>query len=79
MGGSVVCVKLNLVELEPVLYLQFAPEPAEDSGSMIETQDTLDHEHLGTTRAYVQTIAVKKDKFSGSIRSRMEALDSTRS
>ena len=26
---------------------------------MIETQDALDDEHLGTTRAYVQTIAVK--------------------
>jgi site-specific recombinase XerD len=51
----------------------FARIFSEDSGSMIETQDALDHEHLGTTRAYVQTIAVKKDKFSGSIRSRMEA------
>ena len=51
----------------------FARIYAEDSGSMIETQDALDHEHLGTTRAYVQTIAVKKDKSSGSIRSRMEA------
>ena len=57
----------------------FARIYAEDSGSMIETQDALDHEHLGTTRAYVQTIAVKKDKFSGSIRSRLESLDSTRS
>lgn len=52
----------------------FARIYSEDSGSMIETQDALDHEHVGTTRAYVQTIAVKKDKFSGSIRSRMEAL-----
>jgi integrase len=50
----------------------FARIYSEDSGSMIETQDALDHEHLGTTRAYVQTIAVKKDKYSGSIRSRME-------
>jgi hypothetical protein len=39
---------------------------------MIETQDALDHEHVGTTRAYVQTIAVKKDKSSGSIRGRMD-------
>jgi site-specific recombinase XerD len=51
----------------------FARIFSEDSGSMIETQDALDHEHLGTTRAYVQTIAVKKDKFSGSIRSRIKA------
>jgi site-specific recombinase XerD len=50
----------------------FARIYSEDSGSMIETQDALDHEHVGTTRAYVQTIAVKRDKFSGSIRSRME-------
>ena len=51
--------------------LTFARIYTEDSGSMIETQDVLDHEHLGTTQAYIQTIAVKKDKFSGSIRSRM--------
>ena len=51
----------------------FARIFSEDSGSMIETQDALDHEHVGTTRAYVQTIAVKKDKFSGSIRNRMES------
>jgi site-specific recombinase XerD len=29
----------------------FARIYAEDSGSMIETQDALDHEHLGTTKA----------------------------
>lgn len=51
----------------------FARIFSEDSGSMIETQDALDHEYVGTTRAYVQTIAVKRDKFSDSIRSRMEA------
>ena len=49
----------------------FARIFSEDSGSMIETQDALDHEHVGTTRAYVQTIAVKKDRFSSSIRGRM--------
>jgi site-specific recombinase XerD len=49
----------------------FARIYSEDSGSMIETQEALDHEHVGTTRAYVQTIAVKKDKSSGSIRSRI--------
>lgn len=53
----------------------FARIFSEDSGSMIETQDALDHEHVGTTRSYVQTIAVKKDRFSGSIRSRMESAD----
>lgn len=49
----------------------FARIFSEDSGSMTETQEALDHEHVGTTRAYVQTIAVKKDKSSGSIRSRL--------
>ena len=53
----------------------FARIFSEDSGSMIETQDALDHEHVGTTRSYVQTIAVKKDRFSASIRSRMESAD----
>jgi len=49
----------------------FARIFSEDSGSITETQEALDHEHVGTTRAYVQTIAVKKDKFSSSIRSRI--------
>jgi site-specific recombinase XerD len=49
----------------------FARIFSEDSGSMTETQEALDHEHVGTTRAYVQTIAVKKDKSSRSIRSRL--------
>lgn len=49
----------------------FARIYSEYSGSMAETQEALDHEHVGTTRAYVQTIAVKKDKSSGSIRSRI--------
>jgi integrase len=51
----------------------FARIFSEDSGSMIETQDALDHEHIGTTRVYVQTIAVKKDRFSSSIRGRMSS------
>jgi hypothetical protein len=38
----------------------FAHILSEDSGSTIETQNALDHEHVGTTRAYVPTIAVKK-------------------
>jgi hypothetical protein len=46
-----------------------------DLCSLIETQDALDHEHVGTTHTYVQTIAVKKDKFSGSTRGRMEGAD----
>lgn len=49
----------------------FARIFSEDSGSMTETQEALDHEHIGTTKAYVQTIALKRDKTSGSIRNRI--------
>jgi hypothetical protein len=41
---------------------------------MNETQDTLDHEHLSTMKDYVQTIAMKKQKFSASLRGRMESM-----
>jgi site-specific recombinase XerC len=34
----------------------------EDSGDLLETQSALDHESQATTRAYVHTVAVKKDK-----------------
>jgi hypothetical protein len=31
-------------------------------GDLLETQSALDHESQATTRAYVRTVAVKKDK-----------------
>lgn len=34
----------------------------EDSSDLLETQSALDHESQATTRAYVHTVAVKKDK-----------------
>ena len=34
---------------------------AEETGSIIETQDALGHKNPSTTKAYVQRIAVKKD------------------
>jgi len=40
---------------------------AEESGSLITTQDALGHKNLATTRVYVQRIGVKKDKFSSAI------------
>jgi integrase/recombinase XerD len=49
----------------------FARIFAEDSGSMIETQEALDHANVATTRAYVQRIAIKRDKFSASIKRRI--------
>lgn len=51
----------------------FARIFAEDSGSMAETQEALDHVNVATTRAYVQRIAVKRDKYSASIKRRMKA------
>ncbi|MGB7923315.1 MAG: tyrosine-type recombinase/integrase [Pyrinomonadaceae bacterium] len=51
----------------------FARIFAEDSGSMMETQEALDHANVATTRAYVQRIAVKRDKFSASIKRRIKS------
>jgi len=36
----------------------------EDSGDLLETQSALDHENQATTRVYVQTVAVKRDRQS---------------
>jgi site-specific recombinase XerD len=43
----------------------------EDSGDLLETQSALDHENQATTRVYVQTVAVKRDKHSGRIAGRI--------
>lgn len=43
----------------------------EDTGDLIETQSALDHENLATTRVYVETVAVKRDKHSDRIAKRM--------
>jgi integrase/recombinase XerD len=51
----------------------FARIFAEDSGSMMETQEALDHANVTTTRAYVQRIAIKRDKFSASIKRRIKS------
>jgi site-specific recombinase XerD len=51
----------------------FARIFAEDSGSMIETQEALDHANVATTRAYVQRITIKRDKFSASIKRRIKS------
>lgn len=44
---------------------------AEQTGSLIETQDALDHANLSTTRVYVERIVVKKDKYSKGIAERI--------
>src|SRR5215510_5346641 len=43
----------------------------EDSGDLLETQSALDHENPSTTRVYVHTIAVKRDKHSDRIARRI--------
>lgn len=50
----------------------FARMVAEDSGSIIETQDALGHKSVATTRVYVQRIAVRRDRHSQSILNRLE-------
>lgn len=45
---------------------------AEETGSLIETQDALGHESPKTTRAYVQRIAIKRDKHSKKISQRLQ-------
>ncbi len=46
---------------------------AEQTGSLVETQDALDHANLSTTRVYVERIVVKKDKYSRGIAQRLGA------
>jgi integrase len=50
----------------------FARMVAEDSGSIIETQDALGHKDVATTRVYVQRIAVRRDGHSERILGRLE-------
>ena len=49
----------------------FARIVAEETGSITDTQDALGHRNASTTRVYVQRIAVKRDKHSGSVTSRL--------
>ena len=49
----------------------FARIVAEETGSLTDTQDALGHRNASTTRVYVQRIAVKRDKHSERIMSRL--------
>lgn len=49
----------------------FARMVAEETGSIVETQDALGHCNLQTTRVYLARIAVKRDKHSKAITSRL--------
>lgn len=44
---------------------------AEETGSIVETQDALGHKNAATTRVYVQRIGVKRDKHSSRIATRL--------
>ncbi len=44
-----------------------------EGGSLVETQEALGHRNLATTRAYVQRIAVKRDRHSRKIAERVNA------
>jgi integrase len=50
----------------------FARIVAGASGSYLETQDALGHKNPATTRAYVQRIAVRRDKYGEEIARRLE-------
>jgi len=50
----------------------FARMINEETGSLIETQEALDHEDLATTRIYLESIAIKRDKFSERISKRID-------
>ena len=49
----------------------FARIVAEETGSLTDTQDALGHRNAATTRVYVQRIAVKRDRHSQRITSRL--------
>jgi site-specific recombinase XerD len=50
----------------------FARIVAEETGSIVETQDALGHKNLATTRVYVGRISVKSDKYGRRITSRLK-------
>ena len=50
----------------------FARIVAEETGSLIDTQDALGHRNASTTRVYVQRITVKRDKHSERITNRLK-------
>jgi integrase len=49
----------------------FARLVSEETGSLTETQEALGHKNLATTRAYVQRIAVRRDRHSRRIAERL--------
>lgn len=71
LKGYAEAAKLKSFHLHQTRHT-FARIFAEDSGSMMETQEALDHANVSTTRAYVQRISIKKDKSSASVKRRLQ-------
>lgn len=44
----------------------------EESGSLMETQEALDHEDQAATRIYLEAVAIKRDKYSKHISERVD-------
>jgi integrase len=50
----------------------FARMVNEETGSLLETQEALDHEDQATTRVYLESISVKRDKYSERVSRRID-------
>jgi integrase len=50
----------------------FARMVNEETGSLLETQEALDHEDQATTRVYLESISIKRDKYSERVSKRLD-------
>ena len=50
----------------------FARLVNEETGSLLQTQEALDHEDQATTRVYLETISIKRDKYSERVSKRID-------
>ena len=49
----------------------FATQAADETGSLTDVQEALGHEHLSTTRVYVQRVGVRRDRLSERLAERL--------
>lgn len=50
----------------------FARLVNEETGSLLETQEALDHEDQATTRVYLESLSIKRDKYSERVSKRID-------
>jgi integrase len=50
----------------------FARLVNEETGSLLETQEALDHEDQATTRVYLESVSIKRDKYSERVSKRID-------